>query len=147
MNVTLVRFWGDDKETLGFIKVCSLDGKLLTVHHSLELGWHNNQNDISCIPAGSYSCVYTHSPHLSQVAGHDVSTYELQNVPNRAGIRIHAANFYSELLGCLSLSNDFVDLNHDGELDGVSSRQAIAYFETILQKQPFTLKIIDCTHD
>jgi len=49
------------------------------------------------IPTGKFRVLLTHSPHLGYV------TPELQDVPDRTNIRIHAANFVEELLGCTAV--------------------------------------------
>ena len=36
---------------------------------TLELGWHNNQSNISCIPLGEYLCKYTRSNRMSKKMG------------------------------------------------------------------------------
>ncbi len=101
----------------------------------------NNAPQISAIPTGTYQCKYTRSTRLSKLAGQDYFTYEVLNVPNRSGIRIHSANYYSELEGCIALGIIEQDLNHDGELDIVSSRQAIIDFEKFINHEEFTLII------
>lgn len=53
-----------------------------------------------CIPAGKYLVKLTLSPHMGFI------TPELQNVPGRTAIRIHPANFPSELLGCTAVGTD-----------------------------------------
>lgn len=47
-----------------------------------------------CIPAGRYQAQITRSPHLGYYCP------ELLAVPGRSDIRIHAANFPEQLLGC-----------------------------------------------
>ena len=71
-----------------------LNGKILC--YSIELPWHNNQSRISCVPEGIYELVKRYSPthkwHL-----------QLNNVPNRQLILIHAANYaIKELKGCIA---------------------------------------------
>lgn len=48
-----------------------------------------------CIPAGAYSAIISHSPHLNY------DTPELQNVPGRSDIRIHIGNYPKDSLGCI----------------------------------------------
>lgn len=49
------------------------------------------------IPAGRYKVILTKSPHLGYV------TPEVLDVPGRTAIRIHIANFVTELLGCTAV--------------------------------------------
>lgn len=70
---------------------------------TLELPWHDNQHDRSCIPLGEYRCHWAESPSKGWC-------YHLLNVPRRSAILIHAANFggdvdhgfESELRGCIA---------------------------------------------
>lgn len=48
-----------------------------------------------CIDAGTYLCKIITSPSKGRV-------YEITNVPERTHILIHAANWYTELLGCVA---------------------------------------------
>lgn len=125
--VTLIRSKGTQKQTTGSITVGS------TVFKTLELPDLNNLPNISCIPKGTYTCKYTFSKKFLRF------TYEVLNVPKRSGIRIHSANFYYQIQGCIVLGNPLADINADGELDTVNSRIAIEQFETLMGKKPFTL--------
>ena len=53
---------------------------------TLERPWLLNAAEVSCIPEGCYKCTWTESPKMKKF------TYELQEVPDRSGIRIHSAN-------------------------------------------------------
>jgi hypothetical protein len=142
-EVTLKRFSNDTKQTLGVLTLVKDDGQLF-VCKTLELPWKNNASNVSCIPVGSYTCKYTRSNRMSAQAGHDVFTYEVLNVPSRAGVRIHSANFFSQLLGCVALGDAHKDINNDQELDVIHSGNTIAAFENVLQKKDFRLIISDC---
>lgn len=75
---------------------------------TLEPPWKDNQHDISCIPAGVYTCVPYSSPKHPD-------TWEVTNVPNRTAIHFDVANYANdiyqgdelvhkcELLGCIAL--------------------------------------------
>ena len=138
--VSIIRNKKDDKETLGNL-TATKDGGEGFKCFTLERPDKNNAPEISCIPEAIYHCVYTNSPHLSKLAGHPVSTYEIQNVPNRAGIRIHSASFFSDLEGCVACGYSRADINNDGELDLTQSRNAIHDFEKFMNYEPFDLKI------
>ncbi len=56
--------------------------------YTIELPWINNQHDISCIPAGSYTLI----PHNTKTKP---NCWELQNVTNRSDVLIHSGNFAS----------------------------------------------------
>ena len=105
-----------------------------------ELPDNNNMSQISCIPLGKYICKYTFSRHLGW-------TYEVLNVPNRSGIRIHSANYCGlrkdgkrqELLGCIALGLSTSIMHQQKIL--VSSKIAIANLVSKQKKLPFILEI------
>jgi hypothetical protein len=138
-TVRLKRFFTDEKQTLGSLSFLN-ESEVFTCK-ALELGWDKNINNKSCIPNGNYSCRWTRSNRLSAAAGHDVFTYEVINVPSRAGIRIHAANYYNQLLGCIALGDAHKDLNADGELDLIHSGDTIKNFNAIMNGREFMLVI------
>jgi len=138
-TVLLQRCLSDSKQTLGTLT--TVFGEELFVCKVLELPWKWNQSNVSCVPAGPYECTWTRSNRLSTAAGHDVFTYELQNVPQRAGIRIHSANFYYSLLGCLALGDAHKDINADGELDVIHSGATVKKFNELMRGELFVLNI------
>ena len=134
-TVTLKRENDDGKECLGTL---SCDTFTCV---TLERPWLNNQNEISSIPTGTYICSYTRSNRLSTLKGEDFFTYEVLNVPSRGGIRIHSANYWHDLKGCIALGISKVDIDKDGELDITGSRATITEFETFMNKENFILII------
>lgn len=139
-KVYLIRYRADEAATLGTLTVPNAQ---LYTCKTLELPWINNEQSISCIPVGEYKCVYSRSPLLSIKSGKDVFTYEVLDVPNRDGIRIHKANFFYELRGCIALGNALKDINGDGNMDVINSDDTLERFEELMNLEPFTLKIID----
>lgn len=127
----------NEKQSLGSIFIKDLIFKCNT----LELPWKNNEPQISCIPDGIYLCKWTRSNRLSKVSGHDVYTYEIMNVPGRAGIRIHSANYFFQLLGCIALGDSLKDLNMDQQLDVVHSGATVKKFAEIMEYKDFMLEI------
>jgi hypothetical protein len=74
----------------------------------LSLDWNpftcvTCENLKDAIPAGLYSVEFTYSPAFNRIM-------PLIDVPGRTGIRIHWANFPSQLLGCIA-----VGTNVDGD--------------------------------
>jgi len=127
--VEITRQVGVVGETLGELKVNGFSCK------TLELPLVANMTNISCIPAGEYQVKWTFSPRLLKY------TYEVQGVPNRTGIRIHSANYYYELKGCIALGDKLTDLNSDGKLDILNSKATLKNFEDKMERKPFTLVI------
>lgn len=141
-KVKVLRTFGNEKQTLGSLTVTDPTGKVLLLAKTLELGDHNNANNISCILPGKYICKFTKSNSFSAKAGKDVWTYEITNVPSRAGVRIHSANYYSQLRGCISAGSAHKDLNADGQLDVIHSGDTIKAFEDLMNREDFELEII-----
>ncbi len=115
MTAHLLRLSDDGTEALGRLYVFEGLNKIFECC-TLELPWLNNLQNHSCIPPGKYDC------RLSMSAKFGRETFEILNVPKRAGIRIHKANYFDQLSGCIAIGSDFKDLNNDGFLDVVESR-------------------------
>lgn len=128
-KIILTRLVDNGKQTLGKLNVFG------TVFDTLELSWQDNKKNISCVPKGEYNLVYTFSPRFMKY------TYELQNVKNRSGIRIHGANYFFQLNGCIALGSGIVDINKDGNLDVLNSKLSISKFESLIKGKDITLII------
>ena len=137
-TVKINRFPSDKKQTLGNLMILDLEFTCKT----LELTWKDNLNSVSCIPVGSYLCRWTRSNRLSKEAGHSVFTYEVIDVPGRSGIRIHSANFFFQLLGCIALGDAHKDINIDQQLDVVHSGKTVKKFNELMNKEDFLLEIV-----
>jgi hypothetical protein len=128
MRITLVRFESSDDGTFGIIELEQL--KIYT----LERPWKDNKVDISCVPRGTYLCKYTYSNRFKR------SLYELKDVKDRSGIRIHPANYQDELKGCIALG---IQVSDHPKKHLLSSKVAVEMFENILKKEDFELEIIE----
>lgn len=115
--ITIFRQSDNGVETLGDLNVLKeLKGPSVFKCDTLELPWYNNQNRISCIPKGVYK--------WKKVSKSDAIPYEhisILNVPGRAGVCIHAANYYTQILGCIVVGDKEVDINGDGQKDVTNS--------------------------
>lgn len=131
-SVTITRELSDTIQTTGKLMAYKDDKKF--VCDTLELGWNNNMRNISCIPKGTYKVKRTFSPKFMKY------TYEILNVPNRSGIRIHSVNFYWQLLGCIALGKH-THMDGDGRLDTSASRLTIKAFEDFMKGETFDLVI------
>ena len=132
--VVITRTDKKDTSTSGVLSVTKPDG-FAWISKTLELPDKNNQPKISCIPAGEYMCKYTMSPSFKKF------TYEVQNVPNRSGIRIHSGNYTRQILGCILLGETLTDIDKDGIIDVTNSSKTIGAFEKLMNYEPFKLKI------
>ena len=128
-DVVIIRRWDDGTQFLGELTTNEFSAK------TMELSWKLNLKNISCIPRGLYTCRWTWSWKFMRY------TYEVLNVPNRSGIRIHAGNFWFTLQGCIALGNKYGDLNQDKWADLINSRATISAFEKLFNKRNFILKI------
>lgn len=128
-EATLIRRSGNTKQTMGYLFTDGFDCD------TLELGDLNNQNDISCIPCGEYICKWTLSNRLG------IYTYQVIDVPFRTGIRIHSANRYDQLRGCIALGSGVKDINGDGQMDIINSKRTIARFEELMNGETFKLTV------
>lgn len=131
----LCRFSDDTIRTLGVMIL--LDGfNIIFDCKTIELPWKYNQKNISCIPKGEYECEMTYSNKFKR------EMYLIKGVKDRAGIRIHSANFVKDLQGCLALGTKFMDIDKDGIIDLALSSAKIGEFEALMKKENFKLKIV-----
>ncbi len=129
-KVILQRNIDTGKETLGELAFNGFTCK------TLERPWLDNKRDVSCIPTGEYICEFIHTLKFP------FGVYHVTNVPNRDGILIHKGNYFYDVIGCILLGTDYTDLNKDGQRDIINSTITVNRFNTLLNKQPFILKII-----
>jgi hypothetical protein len=144
-KVKVIRTFESDKQTLGACIVTSNENGVEFICRTLELPDKQNANNVSRILAGKYKCRYTQSHSLKDKEGKPLKCYEIVAVPGRAGVRIHSANFFSQLRGCISLGASHKDINADAHLDLIHSGKTIQEFEKLMNYQDFELEIIDLT--
>ena len=102
---------------------------------SLERPWKNNSRNVSSIPYGNFRCDYTYSPRFKR------KLYLLRDVPGRSGIRIHAANWSYELMGCIALGMQIGVL--EGEVGLLRSAPAIEKLVRFMNEDSFLLEVRD----
>ena len=96
----------------------------------MELAWKNNQVGVSRIPSGKYLMKLEYSPAFKKYL------YELKLVPGRGEIKIHVANYYKELKGCIAIGMETKDINADGVDDLIQSNDAFDEFMKVMQSAP-----------
>lgn len=138
MKVQVFRTLDDAKQCLGVLTITNETGIIFTAR-TLELPYKNNAQSISCFNPGKYTCKYTMSPSFG------FKTYEVTSVPGRSGVRIHSANYVSQLRGCIALGDAHKDINKDGLSDTVHSGVTVSAFEKLMEYKDFELEIIDAT--
>lgn len=134
-DALLTRFDYGDQGTFGRF---SAKGIAL---YSGELPWRNNAPSISCVPAGTYRCIFTYSARFGR------HLYLVGAVPARSGIRLHAANFMgaadmgflSQLNGCISLGERLGWM--DGQKALLLSAPAMRLAQDRFSGEPFLLEI------
>ena len=110
--------------------------------YSLELPWRDNKPNVSCIPKGTYKCVWEYSPKYKR------KMYGIYTAEGRKGLRIHSGNlggdvtkgYVSHINGCILLA---YKVGYIGKQKAVLvSRPAVRKLEQTMNKQTFTLEII-----
>ena len=125
-----------EKETLGSLTVFDENQKIIYQCKTLELPWLNNQVRISCIPEGEYSVI-----QLPPNNHFKYKYYHVQNVKGRSEICIHRGNFKQDVLGCIMLGKNHVDINKDGIPDIEKTTITMNEFTEIVGDEKFKLII------
>jgi len=119
MNAIFIRTNDNGIETIGGLTLNNANGKKIFECKTLELPWKNNENDISCIPTGTYTVVPRTSPEHG-------NHFNVLNVPERDMILIHEGNYHWNFLGCIGVGQNFADLNNDGQTDITNTKFILA---------------------
>lgn len=124
----------NNKQTIGRLQLFDEEREIFSCV-TLELPWRNNENNVSCIPAGEYVVKHRYSEEYGY-------HFHVTDVEGRSYILIHAANYYTDLRGCIAVGGAFADINKDGLKDVINSRQTLADFvNSVPRKEDFTLNI------
>ena len=94
--------------------------KLLFKCKTVELAWRDNKRNISCAPEGKYPIVLEYSNKFKR------KLWELKDVDNRSEIKIHVANFYQQLNGCIAVGDMHTRINSDEYPDVRNSRYTLS---------------------
>lgn len=93
---------------------------------TLELGWHDNEPDRSCVPPGTYKMARRFSPK------HGMDVWGLEDVPGRSDIELHIGNFAKDTKGCILLGTGYQDFGKaDGDVMG--SKDAFTHFMYLMK--------------
>ena len=95
MKIELLRVGQSNRGTFGVLRQQEIPFAL-----TLERPWVDNQANISCIPAGSYTCQRIRSPKFGE-------TFEVMNVPNRSHVLFHKGNTLDDTHGCILVAEEF----------------------------------------
>jgi len=135
-TVRIERYDSNNERTLGRV---FFDGAPKLV--SYELPWRNNQNNVSCIPTGTYKC----TRHTSESYPERRLAYLVNNVPNRQGVLFHSGNTFKDTHGCILLGAAIGSLQIDGKyVDAVlSSQAAMTVLDEFVKGKEFSLEIVN----
>ncbi|MEO1945369.1 MAG: DUF5675 family protein [Candidatus Thioglobus sp.] len=137
IEATLKREYRDQVITTGELTFKEGEEELY-VCCTLEPTWADNKRNISCIPAGEYNVVKYSSEKYPEV-------YEVQDVPGRSKILIHAGNFYKDTKGCILVGQDIVHIDADGIMDVSSSKSTLRMIKDVTKYENFRLIILEPT--
>ena len=126
-RVKLLSLWSDKNQRTGVFTVLDDSGQPVFACLSIERGDRENQKNISNVPKGIYPLVLEYSPRFKR------DFYELKNVQNRSECKIHPANYWHQLNGCIALGIKLKDLNKDGYYDVTDSRRTVEAFHRVLK--------------
>lgn len=98
---------------------------------TLELPFLDNKPFISAIPKGLYTVKKYQSPKFG-------ACFQVQDVPGRTYILFHPGNYTRNTKGCILVGKDIGDINKDGSVDVLHSKDAM---KELLTKADDTFKL------
>jgi hypothetical protein len=127
IRLALHRLTRLEDRTLGRLIVFK-DNDIVATFATLELPWRNNRRNESCILSGFYNVVPRYSEKFK-------NHLHILDVPNRAWILFHVANWPRDIEGCIAVGLGFADIDNDGLLEVASSRIAMAQLNKIVTER------------
>jgi len=115
----LVRLWQDHNQTFGFLTIYNDKGKPVYGSIVIERGIVDGDDYNSCFDAGIYDMVWEYSPAFNEML------WEIKNTPRKTECKIHVANTYKELQGCICPGIKTKDIDNDGYTDVTHSRETL----------------------
>ena len=138
-RVILQRVWMDENQSTGSLIVLDKFRQPIYISPCIERGDRNNEQNVSNVPTGTYPLVWENSPKFGMV-------WELKDVPNRSECKIHTANMWDQINGCIAPGTYLGKLNLDGYYDTLASRDALDRFHlalTDMQEKGTTITIFN----
>lgn len=137
-RLKLQRHYENDNYTLGTLLVLNEKGMPIFACFCIERGDLDNAVNVSNFPPGTYDIKYEWSPKFKK------NLWELKGVPNRSEIKIHQANFWRQLEGCIAPGLGLKNIDNDEELDVTYSEPALNALHKALKGQLITtIEVID----
>ena len=87
------------------------------------------ENKAKSFPVGKYALRLEYSPRFK------MDLWELYGIKGRGEIKIHAANHWNQLDGCIGIGKIHQDINHDGVMDVAQSKVCLEDFLVTMQPQ------------
>jgi hypothetical protein len=104
----------------------------------IERGWRDNKKGESCVIAGIYPLIFEYSPKFN------TNLWELKDTPGRSECKIHVANSWHQLEGCICPGIKLKDIDNDGYIDVTDSRGTLELLHRVLKdQQNVKIEIID----
>jgi len=126
--INIHRWNQNDKQSSGVCTIVDNQKMPLFTAVSLERGWLENKQGVSCIPGNySYILLYEYSDKFKK------HLWEIKGVYNRSECKFHSANYWKDLNGCVALGEIFTDMNNDGYKDVTSSKDTMKKFHKVLE--------------
>lgn len=122
--------------TLGVLTVIDdLNAEVFTCR-TLELPWHDNERNISCIPEDEYLVL-----KMPPTKKRKYQYFWVQDVPGRTGILFHPGNYTHQILGCILPGEDHIDIDKDGIIDITNTTSTLKILTAVLpEKFKLTIK-------
>lgn len=131
-SISMVRDLVSTDQIKGQLFVLDQYANIVFHCYTLELPWKKNRKRVSCIPEGRYNVRKRHSAKYKD-------HLHILDVPDRSFILIHEANYVRQLLGCIAVGENRVDIDNDGLIDVTNS---IATKKKLLSFLPQQTEII-----
>lgn len=116
-----------DVQTIGLLEVWK-NNVFQFCLSTLEQEWNNNKTSDSCVFPG----LYIIEPHSSTTHG---DCFILRDVKGRTAILIHSGNYCTHTEGCILVGLTHGDINNDGYLDVISSKEAMKKLLSVCQNE------------
>ena len=132
IRLRLLRTSDNGTETLGTYSIFDENGNVMFGLHCLELAWKNNERQVSCISAKIYEVQKLETTAELATSRLTYPHFWIKNVPDRSGVKIHAANYVRDLLGCQAPGVSTADIDGDGQIDVTASKKALKMMLDVL---------------
>lgn len=138
LRVKLVRHWSDLNQSTGTLLIVNKENQPIFGSLCIERGDRNNQRNVSRVPSGVYDLIWEWSPKFKR------NLWEIKGVPGRSECKIHPANFWDQLNGCIAPGIRLKDFDKDGYYDVTYSARTTNMFNSVLKNlSKTTIEIID----